>query len=710
MTSLATMKLVFAILISTFICETAMSNVVLEIKPSINRADGGGGKADRLLSEARKLYESEPTKAVDLVTEAILLGIKNKDERIQAQGYQLLGEINHSIEQYDLAIANYQRSLKIYQNAGSLRRKFSSSSLSSNNEKKILLLYKLLGDSYNKSGQLDEALKYYQLYVDQSSPKVQKKREENKVHGNSTNKERDQKAGFRSSSNSYSVEDKLINQKTTELQEVQLAISDIYNKRKQFDLSKDNIIQASGVEPDTLFATDQGFYENGYQFNYEAGNILLEQGDSQAVSYLNSTYKQAELLDRPDIAAQAVDKMADWYSVNDRIEESKKLRYRNIEILESADDQDGLADQYLEIGILELKLGETDSAEDAFGRALDLGEAMGDLEVQQKSLKEMASLAESQGEFDKALGYFKAFSNLQDSSIVLKEAELEKKLDLNFTSVKQQQRVDLLQKNEEINEKTIEILRQNDKNQKILIYSLLGGILLLGGSGYLMYKNMRQRRIANQLIALRSLRSQMNPHFIFNALNSVNLYISQKDERTANKYLTDFSRLMRSVLEQSQKDFISLQQELDMISLYLSLEHDRFKDKFNYSLDIDEELDLENVMLPPMLIQPYIENAIWHGLRYKEEIGELKVNYSLKDDKIVVSIEDDGIGRKRSAELKTKNQLKTKSTGMDNIQNRLKIINDMFNTNIDLNISDLTDSYGTRVVVQIPIEKTTVEV
>ena len=170
---------------------------------------------------------------------------------------------------------------------------------------------------------------------------------------------------------------------------------------------------------------------------------------------------------------------------------------------------------------------------------------------------------------------------------------------------------------------------------------------------------MRQRRLANQLIALRSLRAQMNPHFIFNALNSVNLYIAQKDERTANKYLTDFSRLMRLVLEQSQKDFIPLQQELEMIKLYINLEHDRFKDKFEYELNIDGELDEDSLQIPPMLIQPYIENAIWHGLRYKEDKGLLKIQYKLEGENILVRIEDNGIGRKKSREIKTKNQRKT---------------------------------------------------
>ena len=113
----------------------------------------------------------------------------------------------------------------------------------------------------------------------------------------------------------------------------------------------------------------------------------------------------------------------------------------------------------------------------------------------------------------------------------------------------------------------------------------------------------------------------MNPHFIFNALNSVNGYIAKNDERKANRYLSDFSILMRAVLENSEKDFIPLNKEIELLQLYLKLEHSRFSDKFSYDIQIDSQVKITEFNIPPMLLQPYVENAIWHGLRYKEEIG-----------------------------------------------------------------------------------------
>jgi len=129
-------------------------------------------------------------------------------------------------------------------------------------------------------------------------------------------------------------------------------------------------------------------------------------------------------------------------------------------------------------------------------------------------------------------------------------------------------------------------------------------------TSYFIYKNAQASKRANQLLALKSLRSQMNPHFIFNALNSVNQFISQNDERAANKFLSEFSRLMRLVMENSQEDFISLQKEEEIISLYVKLEHYRFRDKFDFEITGLDKLEKETIEIPPMLIQPYIENAV----------------------------------------------------------------------------------------------------
>ena len=160
---------------------------------------------------------------------------------------------------------------------------------------------------------------------------------------------------------------------------------------------------------------------------------------------------------------------------------------------------------------------------------------------------------------------------------------------------------------------------------------------------------------------------------------------------------------MRSVLENSEEDFIPLAKELKLLELYVKLEHSRFSDKFDYEIDVDGKIDIDAFQIPPMLLQPYIENAIWHGLRYKEEKGFLKIKVrQVTDDMLEICIEDNGIGRKKSAELKTTNQRKQKSKGMGNIQKRIQILNDMYKNRVEVSIADLKeDKTGTKVSLKL---------
>ena len=191
----------------------------------------------------------------------------------------------------------------------------------------------------------------------------------------------------------------------------------------------------------------------------------------------------------------------------------------------------------------------------------------------------------------------------------------------------------------------------------------------------------------------------MNPHFIFNALNSVNSFIANNDERAANKYLSEFSQLMRSVLENSEEDFIPLAKEIELLEIYVKLEHFRFKDKFDYTISVDEQLKLSEYVIPPMLLQPYVENAVWHGLRYKEEKGTLAIKFEpIDSDSIRIIISDDGIGRKKSKALKTAHQKKQNSKGMGNIKKRISILNNMYKDKVDVEISNIyKNEEGTRV-------------
>jgi len=204
-----------------------------------------------------------------------------------------------------------------------------------------------------------------------------------------------------------------------------------------------------------------------------------------------------------------------------------------------------------------------------------------------------------------------------------------------------------------------------------------------------------------------NLRQQMNPHFIFNTLNSIQYYMYQHDKLATNNYLTKFSSLMRKVLENSQHTSVPLNDELDALKLYLDLEIIRFKDKFTYEITIDEEIDTLLYKVPTMLIQPYVENSICHGLIPAENKGSIKIDLKLKDDYISCIIEDNGIGREAAMIKKNKSENNHNSLGTQIVASRLDLVNALYGTTLKTIYTDLKNKegepVGTRVEIQIPI-------
>lgn len=214
------------------------------------------------------------------------------------------------------------------------------------------------------------------------------------------------------------------------------------------------------------------------------------------------------------------------------------------------------------------------------------------------------------------------------------------------------------------------------------------------------------RQIAEAEMA--GLRSQMNPHFIFNCLNSIKLYATENDSEKASDYLTKFSRLIRLVLENSRSERVTLQNELEMLRLYTDLEIMRFKQKLSFSIDIDAGIDTQFTEIPPLLIQPYVENAIWHGLMHKPEGGTVHVRATQPQENLLqLTITDDGVGRARAAELKSKSASHHKSFGLKMTSERIALINQFYQTHTQITINDLVyadgQPAGTEVTLQIPI-------
>ncbi len=237
----------------------------------------------------------------------------------------------------------------------------------------------------------------------------------------------------------------------------------------------------------------------------------------------------------------------------------------------------------------------------------------------------------------------------------------------------------------------------------------------LAASGYYLYK-LRMKKIREEEkiksdfkqklaeVEMKALRAQMSPHFIFNSLNSINRYIVKSEPDTASLYLTKFSKLIRLILDNSNHKIISLEQEITAIRLYIQLESLRFSQKFSYTLAIAPELNPISIGVPPMIIQPFVENAIWHGLLHKETPGHLDIRIERYGHGLQCIVQDDGIGRARAKELKSKSITEEKSYGMKITADRLSMLNG--DSTVDsIKIEDLKDENGkpagTKVIVRI---------
>ncbi|NNE01880.1 MAG: histidine kinase, partial [Eudoraea sp.] len=372
---------------------------------------------------------------------------------------------------------------------------------------------------------------------------------------------------------------------------------------------------------------------------YSSGNRLEE-----ANAYYNSSLKAAKK-QAPQRAVREKEKVADFLNKRNQYEDEIQLRKSSLQELEGM--QPGIA---RETGIqksadsitsqrINYKIANAYIAQDKYEEAIPYleqsvatADQKKDFIVQKDATRKLSEVYRKQGDFDKALETYQKYVAVVDTLYIRKEQEISRAAKLNREIATTQNRITGLEQERELSQSKYDLAiaeqrltEESNKRQLWIIYSLLFGILLMALTAFFFYRSTQKQKLANNLLALKSLRSQMNPHFIFNALNSVNNYISKNDERSANRYLSDFSKLMRTVLENSEEDFIALNSEIELLELYLKLEHTRFPDKFSYSIKVEESINREAYKIPPMLLQPYLENAIWHGLRYRESAGELSI-------------------------------------------------------------------------------------
>lgn len=224
---------------------------------------------------------------------------------------------------------------------------------------------------------------------------------------------------------------------------------------------------------------------------------------------------------------------------------------------------------------------------------------------------------------------------------------------------------------------------------------------------FIWYRRKRENEFKQQVAAveMKALRAQINPHFIFNCMNSVNNFMMQNNAESASTYLIKFATLIRQILENSEHSEVTLEKDLETLDLYIQMEQLRVSNGFDYTIKTDDAIDIRSTKIPPMLLQPFIENSIWHGLSNKETKGNLRINASVENNMLKFTIDDDG------TEVKLKEHsilYKKKSMGMSLTNERLEVYNKLKNANAHFKLSDLRDEReiykGKRVEVWLPME------
>lgn len=252
-------------------------------------------------------------------------------------------------------------------------------------------------------------------------------------------------------------------------------------------------------------------------------------------------------------------------------------------------------------------------------------------------------------------------------------------------------------------------LLQNNYFLSFITAILCGLIVLFYKSRIKSLKDSAQLKLNIRKAQMAALQAQVNPHFIFNCLNSIDSYILSNETQKASEYLVEFSRLIRRILELSSSLRISLKEEINVLKLFLSMEKMRFGDKVSYQVNVSEDLDIDAIKLPPLIIQPYVENSIWHGLGHREEGGSITIDIYTKEEDIFIEVIDDGIGRKKSEEYQKSKIKSNKSFGTSVTMKRLKLLNQIPGTSATVYTDDVMDSHGqvagTKVTIQLPINR-----
>ena len=289
---------------------------------------------------------------------------------------------------------------------------------------------------------------------------------------------------------------------------------------------------------------------------------------------------------------------------------------------------------------------------------------------------------------EKALHHHVRFEEEKSSLVKLERNKMLMEADTRYQTQKKEQQIISLTQQNKIKEDKLRL-------RGLMLASLAGLLIVTGIITTLLIRHSFLKNINRSLVLEQKLlRSQMNPHFIFNTLSSIQFFILQEDPDKASRYLAKFSKLVRNILDNSLAESVTLSQEISTLENYLELQKIRYNETFDYLIQVDEGLEADDILIPPMLCQPFVENSIEHGFKYRENPGLVEIHVYRRENDLVIRIKDNGIGRSKAKEIESANNNDHRSLATNLISDRLKILNRKPGRKIRLEITDITNKSG----------------
>ena len=427
--------------------------------------------------------------------------------------------------------------------------------------------------------------------------------------------------------------------------------------------------------------------------------ITLEQPDSSHVFYGRAKTIYTDIGHKPGLAeihesiGTLNQKQAFYDAALDHFTQSQQM-YASLEM------NDKVAGLEVKQGEVFHLLRAADKALLRYLNGLDLARELDLQKVKMDAHSGLSLLYEQLGDYQEAFRHLTQFIALKEQLFAFETNLHIAELEARFETEKSRNRILLLEQAQQIS-------RVRETRNRLIIYTMAGFILLLGFWVLLYLRHIRLKSLNEQmLLQHKLLRTQLNPHFIFNSLGSIQSTIINNEPDKAIRYLSRFSKLIRKILDGSLTEHVSIAEELATIENYLELQRVRFPDKFDYTILIDERIDVENTCIPPMLAQPFIENALEHGIRQKAGKGLINVRVKPNTRGFALEIEDNGVGRHKAHEIMKQQDKDHKSLATSIIRQRIEVINKKLTRKITLRIIDLVDQQGqpegTRVRLEFP--------